>query len=219
MERAAGAEPAILGILRHAGQQRVARALLQRLGNGRRQNARHLQTDALITAQVHTAAVQERAVLLHLNTGDRRVADIDSVVAAEQIARLRFQLFIIEVIFAQDLTGGVLTFEVDDQPGQRLRTHVFEGQAYRNFPGHVPFQQFHPDELDRASGRVIVGAGLRHQGKILIHDPTPTFYSWASGRSVSGPAAVSVLGSSSCTAGWTGAGVSSGFAVLPLLRS
>src|SRR5699024_1632668 len=106
-----------------------------------------------------------------------------------------------------------------DQPGQRLCPDIFKSQTNRNFPGHIPFQQLHPDKLDRAACRVIVGAGLRHQGKILIHDPTPTFYSWASGRSWSGPAAVSVFGSSSCTGDSDGVWTVSALAVSPLLRS
>ena len=61
------------------------------------------------------------------------------------------------------------TFEMDDQTGQRLSADVFEGQANRNFAGDVTFQQFYANKLDRAAGRIIVGAGLRHQGKILIH--------------------------------------------------
>ena len=58
---------------------------------------------------------------------------------------------------------------MDDQTGQRLSADVFEGQANRNFAGDVTFQQFYANKLDRAAGRIIVGAGLRHQGKILIH--------------------------------------------------
>src|SRR5699024_2186140 len=62
MERSAGAEPAVLGILRYTGQQGVAGTLLQRFGNGRRKHARRLQAHTFIGAKIHTVAVQERAV-------------------------------------------------------------------------------------------------------------------------------------------------------------
>ena len=120
MERTAGAEPAVLGVLGHAGQLDIAGALLQRLGDGAGQYAGHVQANTLVIAQVDAAAIEERAILLDLHAGNRRVADIDSVIAAEHGTGLSVELLIVEVILAQDLTGGILTFEVDDQTGQRL---------------------------------------------------------------------------------------------------
>ena len=169
MECTAGAEPAVLVILRHAGQLSVAGAVLQGAGDGGGQHAGQLQAHTLVGAQIDAAAVQERTVLLDLHAGDRRIADIDSIVTAKDLAGLGIELLVIEIILAQDLACGVLTFEMDDQTGQRLSADVFEGQANRNFAGDVTFQQFYANKLDRAAGRIIVGAGLRHQGKILIH--------------------------------------------------
>ena len=169
MEGTAGAEPALLDILRDTDQSVIAGALLQRLGNGCRQNPGRLKADTLIAAQIHPAPVQERAVLLDLHAGDRRVADINSVVAAEQIARLCVQLLIVEVVLAQHLAGGIFTLEMDHKPGQRFGTYVLEGQADGDLAGLITFQQFHPDKLDRAARRIIVGTGLGHQREILIH--------------------------------------------------
>ena len=169
VERAAGAEPAVLGILGHTGQLHIAGALLQSAGNGAGQHTGHIQAHALVVAQVNAAAIQERAILLDFDTGDRRVADIDGIVTAEHSTGLGVELLIVEVILAQDLTGGILTFEVDDQAGQRLGADIFKGQADGDLTGHVAFQQLNTHKLDRAAGRVIVSAGLRHQGKILIH--------------------------------------------------
>ena len=98
--------------------------------------------------------------------GEEWAAFIES---AKDLAGLGIELLVIEIVLAQDLACGVLTFEMDDQTGQRLSADVFEGQANRNFAGDVTFQQFYANKLDRAAGRIIVGAGLRHQGKILIH--------------------------------------------------
>lgn len=89
----------------------------------------------LVGAQIDTAAVQERTVLLDLHAGDRRIADINSIVTAKDLAGLGIELLVIEIVLAQDLACGVLTFEMDDQTGQRLSADVFEGQANRNFAG------------------------------------------------------------------------------------
>ena len=155
MECTAGAEPAVLVILRHAGQLGVAGAVLQGAGNGSGQHTGQLQAHALVGAQVDAAAVQERTVLLDLHAGDRRIADIDSIVTAKDLAGLGIELLVIEIVLAQDLACGVLTFEMDDQTGQRLSADVFEGQANRNFAGDVTFQQFYANKLDRAAGRII----------------------------------------------------------------
>ena len=106
------------------------------------------------------------------HAGNRRVADIDSVIAAEHGTGLGVELLIVEVILAQDLTGGILTFEVDDQAGQRLGADILECQADGDLTGRVTLQQFDTHELHRTSGGIVVGAGLRHQGKILIHSYT-----------------------------------------------
>ena len=138
LERAAGTEPAVLGILRHTGQLRVARARLQGFGNGSRQHTRLGQAHPLIPAQINPAAVQERAVLLSLDAGNRRIADKDRIVSAEEIAGLGVEVFIIEIIFTQHLAGGVLAFEVDDQACQRLGADILEGQADGDLSGNVP---------------------------------------------------------------------------------
>ena len=159
MECTAGAEPAVLVILRHAGELGVAGAVLPGAGDGGGQHAGPLQAHTLVGAQVDAAAVQERTVLLDLHAGDRRIADIDSIVTAKDLAGLGIELLVIEIVLAQDLACGVLTFEMDDQTGQRLSADVFEGEANRNFAGDVTFQQFYANKLDRAAGRLIVGAG------------------------------------------------------------
>ena len=169
MECAAGAEPAVLVILRYAGQLGIAGALLQCLGNGAGQHAGQVEAHTLIAAQVNAAAVQEGAVLLDLNAGDRRITDINGIITAEHSAGLGVELLIVEVILTQDLTCGILAFKVDDQTGQRLGADILKGQADCDLAGHIAFQQFDTHELHRAASRVIVCAGLRHQGKILIH--------------------------------------------------
>ena len=205
MECTTGTEPAILRILRDTSQLAVSGPLLQRFGNGSRQNTGHLQADTLVSTQVHTAAIQEGTVLLYLDAGNRCVAHINSIITAEHIAGLRIKLLVVKIVLTKDLSRSVFAFEMDDKPRQRLGSHIFKSQANRNFASDITFQQFHPDKLNRASCRVIIGAGLRHEREILIHDPTPTFYSWASGRSVSGSAAVSAFVSFSCATVWPGA--------------
>lgn len=219
MERTAGAEPAVLGVLGHAGQLDIAGALLQRLGDGAGQYAGHVQANTLVIAQVDAAAIEESAILLDLHAGNRRVADIDSVIAAEHGTGLGVELLIVEVILAQDLTGGILTFEVDDQAGQRLGADILEGQADGDLTGRVTLQQFDTHELHRTSGGIVVGAGLRHQGKILIHSYTYSLLLRV-GLGLAGSAGCWVSG---CSAGCTGAAESgagaSGWAVSPLPRS
>ena len=163
MECAAGAEPAVLVILRYAGQLGIAGALLQCLGNGAGQHAGQVEAHTLIAAQVNAAAVQEGAVLLDLNAGDRRITDINGIITAEHSAGLGVELLIVEVILTQDLTCGILAFKVDDQTGQRLGADILKGQADCDLAGHIAFQQFDTHELHRAASRVIVCAGLRHQ--------------------------------------------------------
>ena len=158
MESTAGTEPAVLGILRHAGQLAVASALLQRPGDGSRQYPGRLQTHTLVAAQVHTAAIEECTVLFHFHAGHRRVTDIHRIVTAEHVPRLGIELFVVEIILAENLARGVLTFEVYHQTCQRFGAHIFEGQADRDFTGHVPFEQLDPHELHRTAGCVIVGA-------------------------------------------------------------
>ena len=47
--------------------------------------------------------------------------------AGSPVQFVRVELLIVEVILAQDLTGGILTFEVDDQACQRLGADIFKG--------------------------------------------------------------------------------------------
>ena len=173
MERAAGAEPAVFGILRDAGQHLIVGAGLKCAGNRARQHTGGLQADTLIITQIHAAAVQESTVLLNFHAGNRRIADKHSVIGTKQSAGLHIELLIIEIILAQDLTRSIFALEVDDKAGQRFCANILKGQADRNFTRDIPFQQLNTDKLDRAAGSVIIGTGLRHQGKILIHCVSP----------------------------------------------
>ena len=173
MERAAGAEPAVFGILRDAGQHLIVGAGLKCAGNRARQHTGGLQADTLIITQIHATAVQESTVLLNFHAGNRRIADKHSVIGTKQFAGLHIELLIIEIILAQDLTRSIFALEVDDKAGQRFCANILKGQADRNFTRDIPFQQLNTDKLDRAAGSVIIGTGLRHQGKILIHCVSP----------------------------------------------
>ena len=173
VERTAGAEPAVFGILRDAGQHLIVGAGLKCAGNRARQHTGGLQADTLIITQIHAAAVQESTVLLNFHAGNRRIADKHSVIGTKQFAGLHIELLIIEIILAQDLTRSIFALEVDDKAGQRFCANILKGQADRNFTRDIPFQQLNTDKLDRAAGSVIIGTGLRHQGKILIHCVSP----------------------------------------------
>ena len=61
---------------------------------------------------------------------------------------------------------------VDLQRGQGHLGNILEGQADGDLTGRVTLQQFNTHELHRTSGGIVVSAGLRHQGKILIHSYT-----------------------------------------------
>ena len=54
--------------------------------------------DRLVGAQIDAAAVQERTVLLDLHAGDRRIADIDSIVTAKDLAGLGIELLVIRCV-------------------------------------------------------------------------------------------------------------------------